>query len=105
IEDSNFRRWSFLHAHLRVRLQGLPVRVRGADLRQTEGRVPEMPEQETGAATLRVRRVGEERGGFAAVAVGRILRIMRRSPRAGGLLAEGLRLVLVSTLFPQLFPR
>src|ERR1035441_5053947 len=45
----------------------MPARVRGAGLRQTKSRVPEVPEQETGAAALRVRGFGEERRGEPAV--------------------------------------
>src|SRR4029077_14939671 len=72
----------------------MPARVRGSGLRHTKNRMPEVPEQETGAAALSVRRVGEERGGDPggdAGAVGTV-RVMRRRSRSGGLLAEGSRL-------------
>src|SRR5713226_9251741 len=86
---------SFLHAHLRVRLQGMPARVRGSGLRQAESRVPEVPEQEVGAATLRIRRVGQGRSTFPTVilvGVGGTLWVVRRRSRAGGVLAERSRL-------------
>src|SRR6266851_5643490 len=82
---------SFLHAHLRVRLQGMPARVRGSGLRQAKSRVPEVPEQETGAAALRVRRVGEGDPVVDAGGVGTV-RVMRRRSWAGGLLAQRPRL-------------
>ncbi len=82
----------FLHAHLRVRLQGMPARVRSSGLRQTKSRGPEVPVQETGAATLCVRRVGEEWSDEPAVGFGGTLRVVRQRSRAGGLLAERLRL-------------
>src|ERR1035437_3568285 len=70
----------------------MPARVRGFVLRQTKSRVPEVPEQETGAAALRVRRGGEERSGDPAVNAGGTMWLVRRRSRGGGLLAERPRL-------------
>jgi len=73
----------------------MPTRVRGSGLRQTESRVSEVPEQETGAAALGVRGVGEERRENPAVVsggTGGTLWVVRRRSRAGGLLAEKPRL-------------
>jgi len=54
--------------------------------------MPEVPEQETGAATLRVRRVGEERSNEPAVDVGGTMRVVRQRWRGGGLFVERRRL-------------
>src|ERR1019366_4536681 len=73
----------------------MPARVRGAGLRQTKSRVPEVPEQETGAAALRVRGFGEERRREPAVflgGAGGTLRVVRSRGRARGLLAKRSRL-------------
>src|ERR1700719_1825006 len=69
------------------------ARVRGSGLRQAKSRVPEVPEQETGAAALRVCRLGHGRGGDSVVEVraGTVWSMRRRS-RGGGLLAQRSRL-------------
>src|SRR5580658_1519567 len=91
----HFSSRSFLHAHLRVRLQRMPARVRGPGPRQAESRMPEMPEQETGATALGVRCFGEEWRGFSTVflgGAGAVVWVVRRSSRTGSLLAERPRL-------------
>src|ERR1039458_1207648 len=70
----------------------MPARVRSSGLRQTKSRVPEVPEQETGAATLRVRRISEKRSDEPAGDVGGTMRVVRQRSRAGGVFAERLRL-------------
>src|SRR6266446_4632181 len=72
----------------------MPARVRGSGLRQAKSRVPEVQEQEAGAAALSICRVGEERGDDPAIDAGWVV---RRRSRAGSLLAERPRL---SLLFP-----
>src|SRR5438876_8046608 len=77
----------------------MPAQVRGSGLRQAKSRMPEVPEQEAGAAALSICRVGEERGDDPAIdagGAGTVWVVWRRS-RAGSLLAERPRL---SLLFP-----
>src|SRR5260370_38307613 len=76
----------------------MPARVRGSGLRQTESRVPEVPEQEVGAATIGVRRVGKGRSDFPTVflaGVGGGLWVVRRRSGAGGVVTGRPRLKAV----------
>src|SRR6266446_3969025 len=68
----------------------MPARVRGSGLRQAKSRVPEVPEQEAGAAALSICRVGEERGDDPAIDAGGVgtVWVVRRRSRAGSLLAQ-----------------
>ena len=69
-------------------------RVRGTGFWLAKGRVSQVQEQETRAATFGVCRLSKGQI-FAAVDVGRLtgsLRIVWRSPRGRGLLNEGLQL-------------
>src|SRR5258706_3530307 len=77
----------FTNADLRIRLQGMPARVRSAGLWFAKGRMPEVRQQETSPKALRIRRFSA--GDFdESTSRGRRLRHLRRPPRAGRLLDE-----------------
>src|SRR5258706_3696407 len=77
----------FTNADLRIRLQGMPARVRSAGLWFAKGRMPEVRQQETSPKALRIRRFSA--GDFGeSTSRGRRLRHLRRPPRSGRLLDE-----------------
>src|SRR5271170_3143462 len=78
------------HADFRVRLQRMRSWIRSSDLRRPESRVPQVPQQEAGAAALGVRGFGERL--VQRLAFDGRLRQLWGSPRTGLMLDAGSQL-------------